>query len=273
MLRERIQSGVLLLIAVLAVVVAGVEVVALGVLVGWGIGLLEFNHLVARRGHRAHGGLMLLWMALFVVDRLRPEDGLLAPGAAILLIITIAWTQIRFRQGTANAFTGFALTLAGSFYIGWVGAHFIGIRALQDGLFWVLTVIFATNVADTAAYGVGRAIGRLRLAPGISPNKTWEGYIAGIVFSPIVTALFTLLWRQLGASEAVAPVHGVVIGLLAAVIGPLGDLGMSVLKRYASAKDSSNLIPGHGGILDRVDSLNVVGLLSYYYLTLFALKG
>src|SRR5574341_168988 len=258
MLRERIQSGVLLLIAVLAVVVAGVEVVALGVLVGWGIGLLEFNHLVARRGHRAHGGLMLLWMALFVVDRLRPEAGLLAPGAAILLIITIAWTQIRFRQGPANAFPGFALPLAGSFYIGWVGAHFIGIRALQDGLFWVLTVIFATNVADTAAYGVGRAIGRLRLAPG---------------FSPIVTALFTLLWRQLGASEAVAPVHGVVIGLLAAVIGPLGDLGMSVLKRYASAKDSSNLIPGHGGILDRVHSLNVVGLLSYYYLTLFALKG
>lgn len=271
MFRERVLSGVVLGLLALFVTIAGGGWFALAILIVFGMCLIEFAHLVARRGHRAFGGLMLLWHGMFVLDRVLPDTGLFSPGTALLLLITMAWTLVRFRQGTANAVTGFAMTLAGSFYIGWTSTHFISLRALDDGLFWVLTVLFAVMVSDTAAYLIGKAFGRTPLIRDVSPRKTWEGYLAGIVAAPPISAALTLLWQQLGASASVSPDHGLVIGALISIIGPLGDLGISMLKRYTGAKDTSRLIPGHGGFLDRVDVLIVAGLLCYYYLTLVVL--
>jgi phosphatidate cytidylyltransferase len=271
MLVKRVRSGLILGFLTLGAVFAGVPWLALVVLIGFGIGIIEFAHLVARQGHRASSGLMLLWLVLFIADRLVPEVGLAAPGTAALLLLTMTWAVVRYRQGTANAVTGFALTLAGGFYIGWSGAHFVGLRAAEDGLYWTLTVLVAVVSTDTAAYLVGSAIGRRRLIPDISPGKTWEGYLAGVVASMLITSVTTYLWRRLGASETVSPLHGLVIGALISVVGPVGDFGISVLKRYADAKHASNLIPGHGGFLDRVDVLIVAGLLGYYYVDLFVL--
>lgn len=253
---------------VLAMLIAGDVWMALLVLIISGIALLELSHLVARRGHRASGGLMLLWLGLFVLDRVTPERELLQPGAALLLIVTMGWALIRFRQGTVNAFSGFALTIAGSFYVGWSMTHFVGIRALEDGLFWTLSVVFSTWMADTGAYLLGRRIGRTPLMKDVSPKKTWEGYLSGIVFATAFGALLPLLWQALGASDAVSPLRGAALALLVATVAPLGDLAMSMVKRYVDVKDSSNLIPGHGGFLDRLDSIIIAGLLGYYYLTL-----
>ncbi len=271
MLRERIISGVILGVPAMAAVIAGGAWIALGVMGVISVALIEFVHLVARRGYRAFGGLMLVWGGLFVADRAVPWFGLFGPGTALLLVLSLAWALVRYGQGTANAFIGFALTMAGSFYVGWSMAHFVSLRGLEDGLFWTLTVLFSVWIADTVAYVVGRAMGRVRLAPDVSPQKTWEGYLGGVITTPPAIAGLTYAWRALGASEAVSPQHGLVIGALVALIAPLGDLGISMLKRHVKTKDTSQLIPGHGGFLDRMDALVVAGLIGYYYVTLFAL--
>ncbi len=271
MLRDRVLSGLILGVPVLAMLLAGGWWMALLVLIIGSLALLEYVNLVARRGHRAFGGLLLLSMALFVADRLFPEERLLAPGIAVLILLALGWAIMRFRQGTANAITGFAMTLAGSVYIGWTAAHFISLRALPDGLFWTLSVVLTVWMADTGAYLVGRAVGRTPLIREVSPGKTWEGYFGGVVVGTAVSTALPLAWQALGASAAVSPLRGLILGALIAIITPLGDLGISVLKRYAHAKNSSNLIPGHGGFLDRLDTLIVACLLGYYYLTLFVL--
>ncbi len=270
-MRQRILSAVLLGVPVVAAVIAGGLWVVLAAWLILSIALIEFVHLVARQGHRASGGLMLLWCTLFVLDRAAPQLGLLEPGMALLLILSLGWSLIRYRQGTANAITGFAMTLAGSLYIGWSGAHLVGLRLLPDGLFWLLIVLPAVWITDTAAYFVGRAFGRNRLAPDISPGKTWEGYLGGLLVTPGAIAGLAALWHLLGAGPAMQPQHGLLIGLLVAAISPLGDLGISMLKRYAGAKDSSQLIPGHGGFLDRIDAALIGALLGYYYITLVVL--
>lgn|SRR5574341_713803 len=271
MLRDRILSAIPLLIVVIAAVIAGGWWFALIMFVAFCIAAIEFVHIVARRGHRASGGLILLWVTFLFFDQLFPWLGTLSPGITLLLIMTLGWALIRYRQGTANAMTGFAMTIAGGLYIGWTGSHFVGLRAQADGLFWTLTVVIAVWTSDTAAYFVGRALGRTPLVKDVSPGKTWEGYAAGILFGAPLTAASTVLWRALGASDLVSLRHGLIIGLLVAVIGPMGDLGMSMFKRYAGVKDSGKLIPGHGGFLDRVDVLALAGLLGYYYLDLFVL--
>jgi phosphatidate cytidylyltransferase len=271
MLRERALSGVALLTLAIAVILAGGHPLTLCLLVVFSIGTTEFVQLVAWRGHRAFGGLMSLWVALFLLDRASPHLGLLNPGLALLLIATLGWAVIRYRQGTSNAVTGFALTIAGGFYLGWTSAHLISLRALDEGLFWLLTVCMAVWASDSIAYLVGSRLGRTRLIPDVSPGKTWEGYLGGIAGASLITPLLTLAWQQLGASSAVSPQHGFVIGLLISVVSPLGDIGISMFKRYAGTKNTSRLIPGHGGLLDRVDALLIAGVLGYYYLAIFVL--
>jgi phosphatidate cytidylyltransferase len=212
-------------------------------------------------------------VATIILDRAFPWLGLLEPGISILSIATLGWALIRFRQGTPNAATGFAMTIAGGIYVGWAGAQFVSLRAHQDGLFWTLTVLVAVWGSDSIAYFVGTAFGHNPLIPDVSPRKTWEGYLAAVVGATALSGASTLLWRQLGAGPAMTPLHGTLIGLLVSVIAPMGDLGMSMFKRYAGAKDSGQLIPGHGGLLDRIDALMIAGLLAYHYLLFFVPQG
>ena len=122
-------------------------------------------------------------------------------------------------------------------------------------------------VADSAAYFVGRRFGKRKMSPRVSPKKTWEGFVGGVIVTPIFGALVGLL----PAAQVITPLHGAILGLLISLIGPIGDLGESVIKRQAGVKDSSNLIPGHGGILDRTDSVLVSSAVGYYYLLWFVL--
>ena len=156
MFRERVLSALILGVPIIAAVIVGGVWTVILVLAVISLMLIEYAHLVARRGHRAFGGLLLLWGALFVADRAYPDLGLAEPGMAILLIACAAWAIARYRQGTANAITGFAMTIAGGMYIGWPAAHFVEIRLMDDGLFWMLTILCATWGTDTFAYLFGR---------------------------------------------------------------------------------------------------------------------
>ncbi|NJN64238.1 MAG: phosphatidate cytidylyltransferase [Acidobacteria bacterium] len=151
-------------------------------------------------------------------------------------------------------------------YIGVTLGHLLGLlvsnlpRARETGEDLLILAIVVVYVGDTLAYYGGRAFGSHRLAPVISPAKTWEGAIAGVLGS-IAGALLATFWfyRALPAGHAIA------IGVLLGVAGILGDLTESLIKRAAAVKDSGALLPGHGGFLDRIDSLLFAAPILYWY--------
>jgi phosphatidate cytidylyltransferase len=126
----------------------------------------------------------------------------------------------------------------------------LGWNAAPRGLAWLALVIVVTWLSDTGAYLVGRPLGRHRLIPHVSPNKTWEGFIGGLVCAALTGALAIWVFGL-----GVNPLIGAVMGIILSLVGVVGDLAESVLKRQAGVKDSGHLIPGHGGMLDRIDAL------------------
>jgi phosphatidate cytidylyltransferase len=185
----------------------------------------------------------------------------LAAGILTLSILAaMTWHLLAYEKGREHAATDFAVTVAGIAYLGWIGTYLIDLRNLSGGLWWVVIVLPTIWLADMAAYFVGRKYGKHLLSPRLSPKKTWEGYWAGVVFGTLSAVGLVVLWQRLGAiwHWPDVPVltwwKGAALGLGLSVLTTLGDLGESMFKRQAGVKDSSNIFPGHGGFLDRIDS-------------------
>ncbi len=153
--------------------------------------------------------------------------------------------------------------LFGMLYVAGLLGHFMLLRQLDEGIALIFFVLITTWLADTGGYAIGLPFGRHRLAPTLSPKKTVEGVIGGAIFS-VLGAIVSHLWFLPFFSLA----ECAMLGLFLALIGTLGDLGESALKRSANVKDSGTIIPGHGGILDRMDSLLFTGPAFYYYVLL-----
>jgi phosphatidate cytidylyltransferase len=171
----------------------------------------------------------------------------------------------------ARQVEGMAVTLFGVLYVGWLSAHLVLLRELPwraggeyaDGAAYVLLAFFVTWSCDTGAYTVGRLLGRNRPWSRISPRKSLEGAIGGLFFS-VAGAFIARAWF----APFLRPWDGLLLGLLVGVFAQVGDLVESLLKRDARHGDSSDMIPGHGGVLDRFDSLYFGAPLVYYYLKL-----
>ncbi|GJL62622.1 MAG: phosphatidate cytidylyltransferase [Nitrospirales bacterium] len=153
--------------------------------------------------------------------------------------------------------------LFGIFYIGLCLGHLLRIRQLESGDLLIFFVIVVTWAADTGGYYIGASIGKRPIAPRLSPKKTVEGFIGGIIFS-VALAILSHFWFL----PSISLHHCLIIGILLACVGLLGDLAESAFKRNAGVKDSGSLIPGHGGILDRIDSLLLTAPTFYYYMLL-----
>ena len=151
--------------------------------------------------------------------------------------------------------------VGGVLYLGWLGSHLVLLRQAPDGRDWVLLLLFTTFATDTSAYFVGRALGHRPLASRISPGKTVEGAIGGVLFG-LAAAL--LLNYFLGLRKEAALI--VPVAVLLPLAAELGDLAESLLKRGMQIKDASPLVPGHGGLMDRLDSVLFTGVVLYYYL-------
>ncbi len=167
------------------------------------------------------------------------------------------------RRDTASAMWDSAVaTFVPVFFVGFGLAHLIGLRALggERGADALFLLFLCVMTADTFAYYVGKTVGRRRIAPVVSPKKTWEGAVAGLAGS-VIGAFVARVWflPELPAAHA-AP-----LGAVLFVAAFLGDLGESVMKRAAGRKDSSSLLPGHGGLLDRADSLILAAPTLYQY--------
>ena len=182
---------------------------------------------------------------------------------SLIVLAGMTWHLVAYERGRDQAATDFAISISGAFYIGWLGAYLISLRELPNGLWWILVALPAVWLADSGAYFIGRAIGKHKLSPRLSPKKTWEGYLGGLIFGTIGSVLLVLLWSLIEPG-IILPWQGAVLGLLISAITPLGDLGESMIKRQFGIKDSSHLIPGHGGAFDRIDSWLWAGVLGYY---------
>ena len=226
------------------------------------------------RGARPAVALGVIWALAFVVsghrdDYVEYQTTLVALGGGAL---TLAWHLVRrFVPGQAggedeepgspgDTLVDWGYTAAGAIYTGWTLSLFLRLRAGDDGLEWVLLAVLATFATDTGAFLVGRAIGRTRMAPRISPGKTWEGAVGGWLAGVSATAgLAVLLDLPITQAEAIA------LGALVGVVAQVGDLVESMLKRAAGVKDSGTLIPGHGGVLDRLDSVVFAIVVVYHF--------
>jgi phosphatidate cytidylyltransferase len=224
------------LLAAAAAVVAAAELVLMfgtvGVAEAFGIGVAGAIPLMAAFGHS--GDLLPGW------------SGLALAGATVLLLGVFLFRQRPLEEIPRAVAT---VTLAWM-YCGVLIASIVALR-LRFGVAWVILAFVVTWANDTFAYFAGHAFGKHRLYERISPKKTWEGFAGGAVGS-VVGALVTR-WLLLEGELTVG--QAVVVGLGGAVLGPMGDLAESMLKRAAGVKDSSRIIPGHGGLLDRIDAL------------------
>jgi len=199
----------------------------------------------------------LIWTLLFI---LRPQFDFSVP-LLLTSAVVLSLVLLVFGPKKEGAFTAWAWAMAGVLYIGWLLSYLVALR-LDAGRAWVFLALFATFGSDTAAFFVGRALGRHRLAPRISPAKTWEGAIAGLLGAIIISLLFTLptpLQLPLSYGQAV------LLGILVSIFGQIGDLVESLLKRHTGVKESGSMMPGHGGVLDRMDSVVFAGVVVYLY--------
>ena len=183
------------------------------------------------------------------------------PAITAAVALPLIWLLLR-PPARDSAFK-LAWALTGVIYIGWMLSHFIPLRELAGGRDWVLLAVFTNIATDSAAFFVGSAWGRHRLAPRISAGKTWEGSVAGFIAAIGTAVLMVSVLPQL---DSIPYWQAVVLGALIGFFTHVGDLTESMFKRSAGVKDSGTLVPGHGGILDRLDSILFTGVVTYYYL-------
>ena len=255
MLKIRIISALIALpIVVGAVYLGGIWFAAgaglVGLIAGW-----EFGQMMKAGGYQTGPLFTLLLIVVLIYTSYRPNPTLLTFSLSAILLLSLAWQL--FRRDVSPTAT-WALTIAGGLYIGWGLGHLVALRQLPDGLAWVWVALIATWAADSLAYFVGRALGRRKLWPRHSPKKTWEGLFGGIaggiIGAVVVALIFGLNWTTT-----------LVIGAIIPIAGLFGDLAISMMKREVGVKDSSNLFPGHGGFLDRTDSVLFVSVVVFYY--------
>ena len=195
----------------------------------------------------------------------------------IIMIVGVFTTLLaELFKGYPNPLVQTSATIAGATYIGFGLGGFYGIheflyetsgQSSQAGYF-VIAMLASIWICDSAAFFIGRKFGRHKISERVSPNKSWEGGIAGLIAA---IATWMLARVYIGGLEEVSLTTAIAMGILVGVFGQVGDFAESMLKRDAGVKDSSTLIPGHGGVLDRIDSILFVAPLTYVYLHLFGI--
>jgi phosphatidate cytidylyltransferase len=268
LIKRTITSLLLAAIGIPAIILGGSYYFAL-IVVFLGVAAWEFGRLFCRIDSKVPEVLLIGCVILIAAARTFFPD-LAAAAFTFSVLAAMTWHLLDYEKGRGRGATDFAVTIAGIVYLGWIGAYLVILRNMPDGLWWLLIVLPTIWLADMAAYFVGIHFGKHPLSPRLSPKKTWEGYWAGVVFGTLCSVGLVILWHSLGG-PAVLWWKGGALGLVLSVLTTLGDLGESMFKRQAGVKDSSNIFPGHGGVLDRIDSWLWGAALGYFFITWFLL--
>lgn len=209
----------------------------------------------------------VLFAVVLVAARVTPQAVAVAPLVATMLLV-LSLLLLLSVSGLRRTFMQWSWTMAGALYVGWLLGHWAGLYALPSGRDLVVFGMFTTFFYDTFAYFTGRAIGRHKLAPGLSAGKTWEGAAGGLVMAIAGSLLIRAAFLKWGGGFPLSAVFVVVAAVLISLAAQVGDLVESALKRSAGAKDAGGILPGHGGMLDRFDSILFTGPMLYYMIAL-----
>ncbi|WP_035297344.1 phosphatidate cytidylyltransferase [Brevibacillus thermoruber] len=212
------------------------------------MGLFEFLRMAGLRPFSAAGVLAYALMVSIVWPALSFSAGTGVVMPDLVLPVTLLLLVYSVLRKNQFHIEHAALTLIGALYIGYGFTYMAAVRNLPDGLMLTVLVILGIWASDSGAYFIGKAVGRRKLWPAISPNKTVEGSFGGLLAAVAVVLGVNAAFGHIPFGQAVA------IALVAAVAGQLGDLVESAIKRHFGVKDSGRILPGHGGVLDRCDS-------------------
>ena len=262
MLGKRILAvAVMLAIGIPAILAGGVYLSSMVALL-LGLAAWEYGRMFKLIDLNASQPILVAGVVVLVLARAHAAH-LAGSVLSVLVLAAMTWHLILYERGRERAGSDFALTIGGLVYLGWIGAYLVELRNLPDGLWWLLISLPITWAADTGAYFIGQAFGKTPLSPRLSPRKTWEGYWGGVALGTLAGPGLVLLYRQFGGPD-IPLWQGLVLGLVLSTLPTLGDLGESMFKREAGIKDSSHILPGHGGVFDRIDSWLWAGALGYF---------
>lgn len=265
MLRARLATAAVAIPLLLVLILYGppllfaavVGIIAIG-------GILEYALMAfpARPGERA---LTIALGALVVVAGVTQPDARLLAGALALTVVTLLAWVVLFRPDFERGLHEAGIALVGILYVGLLMPHFVWLHQTdpRSGPLWVIFVLLIGMAGDTAGYFTGRAFGRHKLIPRVSPGKTIEGSAGMFTASLVAAALGKLVFLP-----PIGWLHVIAIAAVMDLLGQVGDLTESVMKRSFAVKESGWFFPGHGGALDRLDSLLFPVTFLYYHLTL-----
>jgi len=255
--------GVLIFSPLIFLVVLGGEFLKFGLLILSTVGILEFYNAFTNKNINANIFLGVIFNCIYYVFLLGKgiSDRYLLLIFTLFLMICLCYALFDRKRNMVDSF----ITFAALMYISVPASLIYLISRMEHGNIFTWFLLLVCWSCDTLAYFCGRLFGKSKLCESISPKKTVEGAVSGVLGSVIVSLIFGLIFKS---SLNFALIHFILMGIIAGIVGQMGDLVASSIKRYNDIKDFSNIMPGHGGILDRFDSVLMDSVVIFFYLSL-----
>lgn len=257
---QRWVTGITLAAVLLAIIILGpLELLAAVIILFIVGGVWEYNGIVFGKGFVKEKVESIIFAILIPVVLYTGDYRLLA--ALFTFMVMLVFMVFVWGASEENFdVNSVAKVIFGMVYIPLLTSHYILLRKLESGIYWIILVLIIAIIGDTVALYVGKTLGKRKLIPLVSPGKTVEGTIGLIVGATIAGTVFGYFFIP-----GISWIHFLILGFVGSIIGQLGDLCESAIKRNYGRKDASTLLPGHGGLMDRMDSLIFVAPFVYYY--------
>ena len=269
MLGKRIISAVVIIIICLILLFSGGWIYTAGIALVLAIAAWEFAGIFEKGGFTPAKTLLTIGTFCIALTGRTELSHLTVSAFSLIMFTLITYHVFTYSKHQDTAAIDLAIGLADLLFIAYMGIFIIRLRFLPEGLFWVIQCIAPAGISDIGAFFIGSALGQHKIAPELSPNKTIEGYLGGVLTSAVTGyALGSLLSVYSGQFSGS---RGLLIGLIVGAICPVGDFAKSIFKRQFGLKNTGKLIPGHGGVLDRIDTWLVAGIAGYFLVNAFYL--